>query len=349
MHALPAQKCGTPHFFFALLTIALLSFFFSVPAAAASQKLVIALPGPGNLIYLPVELAKQIGADRAENCELEIRYFGGGPQAIRDMLDGNSDFSASGLPALAEQKAAGLPVRSISALTRVPGYALMVRNSYKSKIRKVADLRGHVIGVKGHTKGGRAASQMVAEYLLARAGLAQDSVNFIAAGQSYEDQLAALQSGAVDALVADEPFASRFQKQGIAYKLVDLLDLKAVRKQMGGLFLNAQVSTRDDVIVEHADKVEKMARIMRRTLQWIKHHSAGQIAGVMGYDDAQERIALANALSRHKDIYTPDGAFSSLQVKTTERFFHQVQTGSSASAYLRFRDLIDARWAGETR
>lgn len=39
--------------------------------------------------------------------------------------------------------------------------------------------------------------------------------------------------------------------------------------------------------------------------------------------------ALAVALAKHKDICTPDAVFS--------------------SAYLQFRDLIDARWAGEVR
>ncbi len=351
MHVFFASRNHTPHFSFALALILLPLLFCAVPAFAVTpgSTLVIALPGPGSLIYFPIELAKKIGADTAEDSMLELRYFGSGPQAIRDMLDRNSDFSASGIPALAEQKAKGNPVQSISALTRVPGYALLVRSSYKGKIRKIADLKGHVIGVTGHTKSGRSTSQMIAEYLLAQAGMAPDSVSFIPTGQSYEDQLASWQSGTVDALIAVEPFASRFIKQGTAYTLVDLYDLEVVRKLMGGLFLNGQVATRDDVIAKHADRVQKMARIMRRTLQWINQHSAAQIADVMQYDDVQERAALIQVLTKYKDIYTPEGAFSALQVDAAERFFHQVQTGYATSTDLQFEDLIDERWAGKAR
>lgn len=136
MHALFELKRLTTRFLSALLLATLPSCFVPTSANTAIQdnRLDIALPGPGNLLYLPVELAQKIGADTAEGGVLELRCFSGGPQAIRDMLDRNSDFSASGLPALAEQKAAGHPVRSISALSRIPAYSLLVRSSYKGKI-----------------------------------------------------------------------------------------------------------------------------------------------------------------------------------------------------------------------
>lgn len=151
MHAFFEFKRRTTHFLSGLLLATLPSCFALTSATAAIQdnRLVIAVPGPGNLLYLPVELAQKIGADTAEGGVLELRYFSGGPQAIRDVLDRNSDFLTSGLPALAEQKAAGHPVRSISALSRVPAYSLLVRSSYKGKIRKIADLKGRVREAQG--------------------------------------------------------------------------------------------------------------------------------------------------------------------------------------------------------
>lgn len=82
------------------------------PAAAiAPLRASISVPGPGNLLHLPIPPAGKIGADPAEGLQLDIRYTGGGPQAIRSMLERNSDFAAAaGLPALALQKLSGKPV-----------------------------------------------------------------------------------------------------------------------------------------------------------------------------------------------------------------------------------------------
>lgn len=316
---------------------------------AANMTLTIATPGPGNLLFLPIELAKVIGADAAEGVDLNIRFFGGGPQTVQDMLEGNSDFSACGMPALAQQRALGKPVRSIVAFSRVPAFALMVRSDLKGKVRKIADLKGRVIGVMGHTKTGRSTTQMFTEYMFAKSGLPAGSINFLSVGKSYEGQHAALVSGSVDAIMGDEPFASRLQSQGVAYYLADFHDLGTVRKLMGGLFLNAQMATREDVITQRPEVAEKMVRVMQRTLRWLNQHSATEVADAMGYKDAEERTALAQSLAKYKNIYTPDGAFSDEQVLTTERFYHQVEANDKAAQGLQFKDLIADQWAGRTR
>lgn len=151
---------------------------YATPLARA----VVSVPGPGNLLFLPIALASKIGADVAEGLELDIRYTGGGPQSFRAMLERNADFSAGGLSALALQRMSGKPVVCIAPTTRVPAYTLLVRGVLRGKVRKVADLKGRVVGVKGHVPGGRSTSQLFAEYVLQRSGLSPDQVNYVAAG-----------------------------------------------------------------------------------------------------------------------------------------------------------------------
>ena len=117
------------------------------PALAAPLRVTLAVPGPGNLLTLPLPLAAHIGADRAEGLAFDIQYVGGGPQALRNMLERNSDFACAGLSALSLQKYNGKPVRCIVAMTRVPAYTLLVRSSLRGQIRKIADLPGRVVGV----------------------------------------------------------------------------------------------------------------------------------------------------------------------------------------------------------
>ena len=332
-----------------LLLLASLALALSATTAQAHGSLIVAMPGPGNLLYLPMELAKKIGADTAEDATLNIRFFGGGPQALDDLLEKNSDFALDGMAALAEQRVSGRPLVSIAAISRVPAYSLLVRTELKDKIKQIADLKGHVIGVKGHTKGGRSASQMMVEYLLLRAGIPVDSVNFLSAGQNYDDQYAALASGTVDALMGDEPFASRLVKAGTGVYLADFHDPDTVTKLLGGLFLNAQVATREDIISTHPHAAEQMARIIRHTLIWIQQHSAQEIVAAMKLSNPVEREALLASLTKYKGIYSPDGAFSSAQVQTTERFFHEISQSSPAARALSFDSFIVDQWAGRTR
>ncbi len=319
--------------------------FFGPAAAATLSRATISVPGPGNLLFLPITLTRKIGADLAEGVELDIRYIGGGPQAFRAMLDRNSDFSAGGLSALALQKLHGKPVVCIVPTTRVPAYTLVVRANLRGKVRQIADLKGRVVGVKGHVPGGRSTSQLFAEYLLAQAGLKADQVNYVAAGQSYESQHAALASGAVDAIVGDEPFVTRLVRQKVVFALADYHTPDATRKLMGGLFLNGMVATREDMIAGRPEVVEKLVRALKRTLVWINTHSAEEMVEALGPSQPDERTVLRDVLRARKNIYSPDGRISDEQLATVDRFLRATEPEIVAKG-LSVRSLVDARWAG---
>ena len=318
---------------------------FGPVAAATPSRAVVSVPGPGNLLYLPLPLASRIGADLAEGLELDIRFTGGGPQAIRAMLERNSDFAAAGLSALALQKLNGKPVVCIAPMTRVPAYTLLVREGLRGKVRQMADLQGLVVGVKGHVPGGRSTSQLFAEYLLARAGLRPDQVNYVSAGQSYDSQHAALVSGAVDALVGDEPFVTRLVRQKVAFALADFHDPETTRKQMGGLFLNGMIGTREDMVAGKPALVEKLVRTIKRTLVWVDTHSADEMVEALNPGQPEERRALRDVLRLRKNIYSPDGRISDEQLRTVDRFLRATEPAIAAQG-LSVRSLVDARWAG---
>jgi NitT/TauT family transport system substrate-binding protein len=326
-------------------SLALAAGLYGPASAAVPNRATISVPGPGNLLYLPIPLASRIGADLAEGLELDIRYTGGGPQAMRAMLERNSDFSAAGLSALALQKLNGKPVVCIAPMTRVPAYTLLVRADLRGKVRQMADLKGRVVGVKGHVPGGRSTSQLFAEYLLARAGLQADRVNYVSAGQSYDSQHAALVSGTVDAIVGDEPFVTRLVRQNVAFVLADFHDLETTRELMGGLFLNGMVATREDMITGKPALVEKLVRTLKRTLVWVETHSADEMVEALNPGQPEERRALSDVLRQRKNIYSPDGRISDEQLLTVDRFLRATEPAVVARR-LSVRHLVDARWAG---
>ena len=318
-----------------------------VAHAATPIRTGIAVPGPGNLLFLPVTLASKIGADQAEGLELDIRYVSGGPVAYKNMLDRNVDFSAGGLPALALQRVGGNPVVCIAPITRVPAYTLLVRADLKNKVKRIVDLKGRVIGVKGHVPGGRSTSQLFTEFVLGTAGLTPQTVNFVSVGQAYDSQHAALASGTVDAIMADEPFATRMVREKGAFVLADYHDLNETRKLLGGLFLNGHIATREDFIASRPDIVEKMVKTIKRALVWIDQHSAREMVNALAFNDSVESASLLDVLRLRKNIYSPDGRISEEQVATVDRFFHAMETTDVARAFS-VTSLVNARWAGST-
>ncbi|MBX9958719.1 MAG: ABC transporter substrate-binding protein [Burkholderiaceae bacterium] len=315
--------------------------------ASVVQRVTLAVPGPGNLLFLPLALAPRIGADRAEGLSFDILHVGGGPQAIRSMLELNCDFAAAGLSALALQRHNGKPVRCIVGMTRVPAYTLLVRSDLRAQVRQISDLRGRVVGVKGHVPGGRSTSQLFAEYLLTLAGVAPDQVNYVSAGQSYDSQHAALASGAVDAVIADEPFATRLATQQVAFVLADYHDIETTRRLMGGLFLNAVLGTREDVVAQRPELVGQVVRTVQRSLAWIGGHTAEQMVEALAPAQAEERATLLAVLRRRKTIYAPDGRFVGEQLAAVQRFLYATEPAMKSQGF-RLDSLIEARWAGRT-
>jgi NitT/TauT family transport system substrate-binding protein len=315
--------------------------------AAAPVRVAMAVPGPGNLLFLPITLASKIGADQAEGLELDIRYVAGGPIAFKNLQDRNVDFAAGGLPALALQRLSGNAFVCIAPTTRVPAYTLLVRSGLKGKVKKMADLKCKVIGGKGHVPGGRSTSQLFTEYVLGLSGVTPAMANFVSVGQAYESQHAALASGTVDAIMGDEPFATRLVKEKVAFVLADYHDLDATRKLLGGLFLNGHIATREDYIASHPEVVDKVVKTIKRTLVWIERHTAREMVDALGLSDPAERTALLDVLKVRKSIYSPDGLISDEQVASADRFFHAVETSDAARAFS-MKSLINARWAGST-
>ncbi|MDD5390677.1 MAG: ABC transporter substrate-binding protein [Gallionellaceae bacterium] len=327
----------------------LLGHFPQRAIAAEPMRMVVAMPGPHAAPYLPLELMPRIGADRKAGFVLSVRYFGGGPLAVKDMLDHNSDFAGLGMPALAGIRLSNPNLVSVIALTQTPAYVLMARQDLKSQIHKLADLRWRTIGTHSGSKQGKSTARQIAEYLLQRNGIRGDDVNFVYAGQNLADYSAALESGQVDAIVVNEPAATLLEKHKLALRLVDLHDPAEAKAHLGGRFLYTQLATTTETLRDHPDKIRRMNTALRDSLRWIATHSAQDIVARLQLPEGEEKQSLETYLAAHKNIYSPDGAFSEEAARNSEAFFHAVSGDNPAAAQLRYRDFIDSRWSGRSR
>lgn len=320
------------------------------PAAVANEgapgRIVLSAPGPRNISYLPVDLIPKIGADRAEGVELQLLHTGGGAVALGNLMNRNADFSVAGFPAAMSLRVSGGQVVGIAAVDDAPLFILMVRAELKGKVKRIADLKGKVVGVNTSSLSSKTTSQQLAELLLDSDGVKPDMVRIIPAGQSWAEQSSLIYSGMVDAIMGDEPFASRLLAEKKVFFLADLTDPATTAKLPGANFLHATLETRADLIANEPKKVEKMVRIMRRSLQWIAAHTPEELVEKLDIKDKAEREALLGSLKKYPRVFSRDGAFSSRQLQETEKFFHGSSVGNPTAQALKVESMINDKWAG---
>jgi NitT/TauT family transport system substrate-binding protein len=323
------------------LSIFITALLFAI-TAAAQERLLVSVPGPLNISYLPLDLAPMIGADRAEGVELVLQRVGGGGVALNDLRTRKADFAVAGVPAAISAKARGHDVVVIAPVNDLTLFILMVRDSLKASVKSVRDLEGHTIGVNSSSLASKTTSQQLAELLVKNAGVPLTRVRFVAAGQNWEEQSSAIRSGAVDAILGDEPFASRLRDGGEVFFLVNLANPADAANIPGAGFLHAAIETRSDVIAQTPHKAEKMVAVTRRTLAWMASHTPEQIVEALRIGDAKERQAILKALQQYPRLYSPDARFSAHQTRETDVFFTSTEGKSGLLS-----GMIDARWAGQ--
>lgn len=323
----------------------MLALWMTLYAPAHAETIVLAVPGPGSLSYLPIYLAKAIGADRTEGLELKLRYFPGGPLAMRDMMNNNSDFLAIGLPAIAAGRANDMAIVAIGQLSQSAMYVFLLRHDLKDQVHSIAQLKGKRIGTASSTTSERSMGHMMTEYLIQLAGLKSSDVQFISAGQNREAQSAALNSATVDAIMGDEPFASELVAQGIAVRLADLYSPKQSNDLLGGPIVHAALATREDIYKQRPATVKKVQRMFDLTLQWMSGHSAQEVvdklAGQPGFDAARSKL-LVGIIQRNQGMFPERLTWDAQAVATTERFFHTTATNSQES-HLSFADFVHGK------
>lgn len=312
---------------------------------AAPLSLVVSVPGPGNISYLPIVLIHKIGADRAENADVRLIYATGGAIALEELLGRNSDFAVAGLPAVLSQRQHQRKVVALAAVNDLPLFILMVRSDLNRKVKTIRDLKGRVIGVNTSTLGSKTTSQQLLEIMLKSNGVGTNDVRIIAAGQSWDTQSSLMLSKQADALMGDEPFASRLQSSGQVFALANLADGRTTKNIPGASFLHATLNTHADVISQTPEKVATMVAILQRTLRWMATNPPEKIVETLQISDASEKAALLAALKQYPRLYSRDGRFSDAQLQQTAQFFSASSGDLTASERL-LRETVDDRWAG---
>lgn len=323
--------------------------WLAAPGAAMAEdaptRIVVSVPGPRSISYLPIDLINKIGVDRAEGARVEVLHVSGGGIALQELTSRNSDFAVLGLPAVMSQRAKGGDVLAVAAVNDLPLFILMVRSGLKGQVKRVADLRGRVIGVYTSSLSSKTVSQQLAELVLKSSGVMPDEVRFVSTEQSWVGLSHMFRSGTVDAVMGGEPFASRLLAKKEVFFLLNLSNPADARRIPGVGFLRASLHARGETVRNDPRKVEKMVRILQRALQWMASHSPEEIVDKLEVQDREEKTSLLAALKKHPRLYSRDGSFSSAQLRDTEHFFREAANDPAAKA-VEIESVIVDRWVG---
>ena len=90
---------------------------WTAQAAEPPLQIVVSVPGPRSLSYLPIDLISKIGADKAEGAVVTVRYLSGGGVVYKELMSRNTDFGVAGTPAAMSLKNNGGDIVAIAPLS----------------------------------------------------------------------------------------------------------------------------------------------------------------------------------------------------------------------------------------
>lgn len=305
----------------------------------------VSLPGPGSTVSLPLELALSLGYDREEGIVIKPRYILGGSMPLRDLQSGLADLTMHGMPAAMLNHLQEERYVTLMPIDDLPQYVLMVRRGLKGKVKVPGDLAGHTIGIHANSLSNKTTSHQLTELLLQRSGVAGSKVRFVAQGTEWANVSSGFRSGAVDAGMIDEPFATRLAAEGLAYPIFNTTDREDQRRLPGAGFLRVAVHGLSDRVGADGERTGRTVRTLQKALRWIATHTPEQIADQLALT-GDGREAMLTVLRRNPRQYSRDGRFSTVQLRETEIFFRASNPGNPGAQRLAIDSMVVDRWAG---
>ncbi len=275
----------------------------SSSSGSAPIPLKIMVGGLSKQIYLPNELAKQLGYFAQQGLDVTLIDEASGQSSENEVLAGQVDAGSGSYNHTIELQAAGKQMESVVQLDIAPGEAEVVSAKEAGQIHSISDLKGKNLGVTELGSG----TQTLTTALLHKVGITPDQVHFIPVGAG-DTFIAAMQQGRIDAGMTTEPTISRLVSSGVGKVLVDLRTPESTQTALGGPYPFISVFMENTYVSSHKDVVQKMVNAYVKTLKWIHTHTAEQIADMMPPDYyAGNKTLYVTALQNQLAIFSPDG------------------------------------------
>lgn len=274
-------------------------------AADSIPTVKIMVGGLNKQIYLPAKLSEVLGNFKKYGINVELSDEPSGVNAETAMLAGQVDLVLGFYDHNIDLQTKGKNTIDVATLLKAPGEVELCRSDLKDKFKTPRDWRN---GVNAGVTGLGSSTNFLTKALASKAGVPLTEVHSIVVGAG-DTFVAAMQQKAIDCGMTTEPTISRVLSTGLGYVLVDMRYGDLTRAALGGPYVATCVYGRSDWVGANSATVQKVVNAFYDTMQFIKTHTALQIAQKMpaDYYAGIGIDAYAKALDDEIAMYNPSG------------------------------------------
>ena len=289
--------------------------------SASKAKVSIAVGGKNLLYYLPLTVAEQLGYFQAEGLDVTISDFAGGSKALQSVVGGSADVASGAFEHTLAMQQKGVRLRAFVLQGRAPQIVLGINPKTMPNFKSVTDLKGRKIGVTAPGS----STQVVANFVLAKAGMKPSDVSFIGVGAS-QGAVAAMRAGQIDAISNLDPVITLLQRSGDLKIVSDTRVVAEADRVFGGPMPAGCLYAQQSYIEKNHDVVQALANAMVRADKWIQAAGAADIirtvpeAYLLG-----DRAVYIDAFLAAKGALSPDGIFPEKGPETALRALQNVE------------------------
>jgi NitT/TauT family transport system substrate-binding protein len=304
----------------------------AVPAVGRAQalekkKVTIAVGGKNLLYYLPLTIAEQLKYFEAEGLEVEIVDFAGGSRALQAVVGGSADVVSGAFEHTLNMQFKGQPMRAFVLQGRAPQIVLAVNTKTMPNFKSVADLKGKKIGVTAPGS----STNVMANFVLAKAGLKPADVSFVGVGAS-SGAVAAVRAGQIDALSNLDPVITILQRAGDVRIVSDTRDPAESEKVFGGPMPAACLYAPVAFVEKNPNTAQALANAIVRANKWIQRAGPSEVIKVVPESYLLgDRAIYIDAFLKAKGALSPDGMFPEAGSSTAMRALASVDEKIAAA------------------
>jgi NitT/TauT family transport system substrate-binding protein len=289
--------------------------FLAAAAAAASlprwahaqalekKSVTIAVGGKNLLYYLPLTIAEQLKYFEAEGLDVTIVDFAGGAKALQAVVGGSADVVSGAFEHTLNMQAKGQPMRAFVLQGRAPQIVLAVNTKTMPNFKSVADLKGKKIGVTAPGS----STNIMANYVIGKAGLKPTDVSFIGVGAS-QGAVAAIRAGQIDAISNLDPVITILQRSGDIKIVSDTRDVAEADRVFGGPMPAGCLYAPVSFLEKNPNTAQALVNAMVRANQWIQQAGPSDIIKVVPENyQLGDRAIYIDAFLKAKGALSPDG------------------------------------------
>ena len=275
-------------------------------------RLTIAVGGKSVLYNLPLTIAEQKGYFKEAGLQVDIADFAGGGKALQALIGGSADVVSGAYEHTITLQSKNQYITAFIMTGQAPQIVVAVSRKTMPDYHQISDLKGKRIGISAPGS----STNMVANVVLARAGLKPGDVSFIGVGTTAA-AVDALRSGRIDAIANTEPVISLLEKSNDIIIVADTRTKAGTEAIFGGPMPAGSLYAKESFLKNNPATIQAVTSAMLKALRWLNTASPEEVAAVVpeNYllgDPTLYKMAFTNihpAISR-------DGLFTLVATKT---------------------------------